>query len=104
MDNLSGMPEFMVDVNLHSPHSDEFLKLIPSQRTVVNDMMFEGKITSYCVSVDRSKLWITIVARDEEDVLEQLSKFPLIHFMDCEIAPLLFYNSTYQTFSQISLN
>ena len=98
------MPEFMLYVNLHSHHSDEFLKLIPSQRTVVNNMMFEGKITSYCVSVDRSKLWITIVAKNEEDVLEQLSKFPLIHFMDCEIAPLLFYNSTYQTFSQISLN
>lgn len=98
------MPEFMVDINLHSPHSDEFLKLIPSQRSVVNEMMFEGKITSYCVSVDRSKLWITIVAKDEEDVIEQLSKFPLINFMDCEIAPLLFYNSTYQTFSQISLN
>lgn len=98
------MPEFMVDVNLHDVHSDGFLKLIPSQRSIVNDMMFEGKITSYCVSVDRSKLWITMVAKNEEDVIEQLTKFPLISYMDCEIAPLLFYNSSYQTFSHISLN
>ncbi|HRF77368.1 MAG TPA: muconolactone Delta-isomerase family protein [Chitinophagales bacterium] len=99
-----GMPEFMVDVNLHDVNSDEFLKLIPSQRAIVNDLLFEGKITSYCVSVDRSKLWITMVANDEEDIIEQLAKFPLINFMDCEIAPLLFYNSSYQTFSHISLN
>ncbi|MFI5171436.1 MAG: muconolactone Delta-isomerase family protein [Chitinophagales bacterium] len=98
------MPEFMVDVNLHSAHSDEFLKLIPSQRSVVNDMMFEGKITSYCVSMDRSKLWLVIVAKNEEDVMDLLSKFPLIQFMDCEITPLLFYNSAQQTFSHISLN
>jgi len=98
------MPEFMIDVNLHDVNADEFLQLIPSQRTIVNDMMFEGKISSYCVSVDRSKLWITMIAKDEEEVIDQLAKFPLIGFMDCEIAPLLFYNSAYQTFSHISLN
>lgn len=104
MSNPYCMPEFMVDVNLHHPHSDEFLKLIPSQRAVVNDLMMEGKITSYCVSVDRAKLWITIVAKNADAVMDELAKFPLIEFMDCEIEQLLFYNSAYQTFSQISLN
>ena len=98
------MAEFMVDVNLHGAHSDEFLKLIPSQRSVVNDMMFEGKIISYGVSMDRSKLWITMVGKNEEEILDQLSKFPLIDFMDCEVSPLLFHNSAQQIFSHISLN
>ncbi len=98
------MPEFMVDVNLRHPHSEEFLRLIPSQRTIINDMMFEGRITSYCVSLNRSKLWATVIAKDEEEVIELLSKLPLIDFMDVKICELLFYNSTYQTFSHISLN
>ncbi len=98
------MPEFMVDVNLHHSNSDEFFKLIPSQRAVVNDLMMEGKVTSYCVSVDRAKIWITIVASNVNAVMEELAKFPLIEFMDYEIEQLLFYNSAYQTFSQISLN
>lgn len=94
----------MVDVNLRGAHSDDFLRLIPSQRTVVNDLMFEGKITSYCVSMDRSKLWITMVGRSEEEIMELLSTFPLIAYMDCEISPLLFYNSALRSFSHISLN
>lgn len=98
------MPEFMIDVNLHDVNTDEFLQLIPSQRTIVNDMMFEGKISSYCVSADRSKLWITMVAKNEEEIIDYLAKFPLIDFMDCEISALLFYNSAFQTFSHISLN
>jgi muconolactone delta-isomerase len=104
MDNLWQMAEFMVDIDLHDAHSDEFMRLIPSQRTVVNDLMFEGKITNYCVSMDRSKLWMVVVAKDEEEVMEFLAKFPLIKFMDCEIQPLLFSNSAQQTFSHISLN
>lgn len=98
------MAEFMIDINLRDFHSDEFMRLIPNQRSVVNDLMFEGKIVSYCLSMNRSKLWINMVAKDEEDVLDVLAKFPLIDFMDCEISELLFHNSSQQTFSHISLN
>lgn len=98
------MSEFMVDVNLRGVHSDDFLRLIPGQRNVVNELMLEGKITSYCVSMDRSKLWMTMVGKDEEEIMEVLSRFPLIKFMDCEISPLLFYNNAFRAFSHISLN
>ncbi|HMU70171.1 MAG TPA: muconolactone Delta-isomerase family protein [Chitinophagales bacterium] len=98
------MAEFMVDIDMHEAHSEAFMRLIPSQRAVVNDLMYEGKITSYCVSMDRKKLWMVAVARDEDEVMEFLAKFPLIKFMDCEIQPLLFSNSAQQTFSHISLN
>lgn len=104
MDNMADMAEFMVDIDLHDANSDAFMRLIPSQRAVVNELMYEGKITSYCVSLDRSKLWMVVIARDEDQVMEYLAKFPLIQFMDCEIAPLLFSNSAQQTFSHISLN
>ena len=98
------MNEFMDDVNLHGAHSDEFLKLIPSQRLIVNDLMFEGKITSYCVNMDRSKLWITMIGKNENEILDLLAKFPLINFMDCEVSALLFHNSAQQVYSHISLN
>lgn len=104
MANSPEMTEFMVDINLHDAHTDAFMQLIPRQRAVVNSLMYEGKIVQYAVSLDRSKLWMIVIARDEEQVLEYLSSFPLIHFMDCEIAPLLFTNSAQQTFSHISLN
>lgn len=98
------MPQYMVDIQLRDAHTEAFAQLIPEQRTIVNDLMFDGKITNYCVSLDRSKVWILMVADDEEVVLDILSKFPLIEFMDCEISELLFYNSAQQHFSHISLN
>ncbi|MEZ5013075.1 MAG: muconolactone Delta-isomerase family protein [Chitinophagales bacterium] len=98
------MAEFMIDVDLHNAHHEDFLRLIPSQRAIVNDLMFEGKITSYCVNMDRSKLWMTMVAKDEDEIMQMLARFPLIEFMDCTIEELLFYNSSYKSFSHISLN
>jgi len=98
------MTEFLIDINLRDAHSEEFMRLIPKQRTIVNDLMFEGKIVSYCVSLDRAKVWIMMIARNEDDVMDMLSRFPLIDYMDCEIHELLFHNTAQQTFSQISLN
>lgn len=104
MGNFNEMSEFMVDINLRDAQSYDFMRLVPGQRTLVNDLMFEGKITSYCLSVDRSKLWITMVGKDEEEIMEVLARFPLISYMDCEISPLMFYNSAFRSFSHISLN
>ena len=42
-----GMPEFMVDVNLHDVNSDEFLKLIPSQRAIVNDLFYNSSYQTF---------------------------------------------------------
>lgn len=98
------MPEFIIDCNLHNPHSEAFMQLIPSQRAVVNDLMFEGKILNYSVSIDRKKLWMVVNAESEEAVIDMLSKFPLIQFMDVEVHPLLFHNSPQRSFAQISLN
>ena len=94
----------MVDIDLRDAHTDEFMKLVPSQRSMVNNLMFDGKINSYCVSLDRSKVWIMMVATDEDAVIDILSKFPLIQFMDCEISELLFFNSAQHNFAHISLN
>jgi muconolactone delta-isomerase len=104
MADRSQLSEYMVDIDLHDADSADFIRLIPSQRAIVNALMYEGKIVSYCVSMDRSKLWMIVIAKDEDQVMEYLSRFPLIDYMDCEIAPLLFSNSAHQTFSHISLN
>ncbi|MFN0276672.1 MAG: muconolactone Delta-isomerase family protein [Chitinophagales bacterium] len=98
------MSEFLIDCNLHNAHSEAFMELIPSQRAIVNDLMFEGRILNYSVSMDRKKLWMVVTGENEEQVMELLSQFPLIDFMDVEIHPLLFHNSPQRSFAQISLN
>lgn len=98
------MAEFMIDCSLLDAHSEVFMRLIPAQREMVNELMFEGKITGYCVSLNRKKLWMTCVGESEEDIIKMIAKFPLIEFMELEIHALLFINTPQRTFAQISLN
>jgi len=76
------MHQFMVDITLPAELTEEFLELIPKQRTLVNQLFNQGKLTSYSLAIDRSKLWATIVAESEEDVVHILSLLPLRRFME----------------------
>lgn len=98
------MPEFMADIQLRNPHSEAFMRLIPEQREMVNTLMLEGKVSSYCLSSDRTHLWITVIAEDSEEAELLIQRFPLFRFMDVRLHALLFHNSNSQMLSHISLN
>jgi len=46
------MYEFMIDIDLPVPFTDEFLALVPRQRAIVNKLMNEGSITGYALSIE----------------------------------------------------
>ena len=79
--------------------------MIPSHRLKVNELLEEGKIKSYSLSADRSKLWVVVKAESEMEVDELLSTLPLQHrMMDYDIVPLMFSQVTYQFLPALSLN
>lgn len=82
----------MIDIRLPEKLSQEFLSLIPSQQKVVDELFKTGKLTNYALSADQSKLWVSVLAEDEEDVWRILGEFPLISFMDVEIHELAFHH------------
>jgi len=84
----------MIEFTLPRALTQEFLTLIPKQRQVVNQMLVEGKIRSYSLALDRSKLWAVVTANSEFDALELISGMPLSDFMVPEISELMFHNST----------
>lgn len=98
------MKQYMVDVELPGVLSEEFVSLIPTQRDQVNKLMAEGKINSYTLSMDRSRLWIILSAKSDTEVFRILSTFPLRRYMDAKIFELAFHNTTTAQFPQISLN
>jgi muconolactone delta-isomerase len=98
------MQQFMVDISLPSELTEEFFSLIPKQRALVNQLFNQGKLTSYSLAIDRSKLWATIVAESEEDVVYILSLLPLRKFMDVEIHQLAFHQNTTHNLARISMN
>ncbi len=98
------MHHFMIDVSLPEMLTEEFLGLIPQQRKQVNRMFREGRLSSYGLALDRSKIWATMLAESEEEVIYILSTFPLRKFMEVKIHRLAFYENAGANVAHISMN
>lgn len=85
--------------------SDEIAARIPEHRDHINRLFIDGRLISYSVSMARTLIWCIIKAKDEQEALEIVSKFPLHpYFTDIMCHPLLFHNTQPAALPDISLN
>ena len=98
------MNHYMIELKLPNGLTEEFVSLIPEQRTIADKMMARGAILSYSLAVDRSKLWIIMSGPSEEEVLDDLYRLPLTRFMDVHIQELSFHNAGSVLLSSVSMN
>lgn len=98
------MQAFMADINLPQVQGEDFMNKIPEQRLVVDQLMDDGKISNYAVSMDRSKLWILIEANDVNEVESIIQTFPIIDDIDYSINELLFNQRAILEIPKFSLN
>ncbi len=96
--------EYMVDIDLPIPFSQEFISLVPKQRALINNLMTEKIITSYAVSIEDGKLWTTMLAESEDEVIDTLITFPIIDLVEYKISKLAFHNIVSTIAPQFSLN
>lgn len=97
------MNVYMVEFELPEDMPEDFIRRIPEQRDRINYLLAEGKIKSYSLALDRSLLWVVMVADDERDVYQNIETFPLIEYLQPIISPLAFHNSREQVL-QFSMN
>lgn len=96
--------QYMVDFTMPNILSDRFTNRIPEQRLVVNQYFSEGKLVSYCVSLEKSKVWAVFNAETEEEVEGLITALPLTRFMTYEICTLTFYNVVTSKVPHFSVN
>ena len=96
--------QFMVDFSLPKVLPEEFLRQIPHQRAKVNKLFRDGKLVNYALSLDNSKIWATINANSELDVLQLISQLPLTRFMKYQINLLTFYSAVNADAPVFSMN
>ncbi len=94
---------YMVEFELPAEYDENFIALIPAQRRTVNEMMSAGKLQSYALSLDRTKLWAVMLADSELEVLEMIASMPLCEYMKPYISELFFYNAA-EMVMQFSVN
>lgn len=98
------MNTYMINIELPDELTNEFIMLIPKQRTHINELMDKGTILQYSLSNDRSHLWVIILAKSERKAMDILSTFPLINFMLPEIHELAFHNSISNELPKLIMN
>lgn len=98
------MPQFMVVFELPEPFPEEFIALIPEQRVHIDELVQNGIIQSYSLSLDRTSLWCVVNSETELHVVETIHEFPLIDYMDYEICELMFTTTTIAKIPAFSLN
>lgn len=96
--------QYMVDFTLPETLSEEFLLLIPRQRTKINKLFREGKLVNYALSLDHSKMWAIFQANSESEVRGLLSELPLTKFMNVKVNMLTLYNTTSAEAPVFSMN
>ena len=98
------MYQYMVDFTMPSVLNDRFTSRIPEQRAVVNQYFVDGKLVSYCVSLEKSKVWAVFNAETEDDVLSLVRGLPLSRYMQYQISSLTFYNVLTTKIPNFSVN
>ena len=97
------MSQFMIEFDI-AEMDDYFMRRIPEQRLKINELMEQGRILSYSLSIDRSKLWCIMKAESELEIYEAIADFPLIKYMTPDITELMFHNMVAARIPLFSLN
>ena len=99
------MNQYMIVIALPIEKSEDYISLIPEQRTIVEVMIKKGIVAAYSLAADRTTLWTVINAETEQEAIDLLSKFPLAkHMKNFNIHELAFHLSANLTLPVLSLN
>jgi muconolactone delta-isomerase len=104
MAQLRIMKHYMVEVYLPEMIDNNFINKIPMQRDKINELMQMGVILAYSLSMDRARLWITMLGENENTVEDTLQTFPLFEYFQYDIFELAFHNTIVHRLPELSLN
>ena len=104
MSPLLTLDTFQVHIKLPDIFTRRFAALIPQQRERVNQLMEERIILNYALDMERSHLWVTMQAKDQETVMDILATFPIIKDVKVEIFELAFFDSAPMGLPELNMN
>jgi len=92
---------FLAEIEL----GDRFSENHESSAYQMNQLLAEGKIQTYGIANDHSRMWVTLLAESDFEAWEIVSKLPVESVMEPIITALSTYNQSLDLqFPAISLN
>lgn len=104
MNPLPSLNSFQIHITLPDIFSRRFAALIPQQRERVNQLLEERVILNYALDMERSHLWVTMQAKDQEAIMDILATFPIIKDVKVEIFELAFFDTAPMGLPELNMN
>ena len=87
--------QYMVEFDIPQPLAEELLDMVPDQRDSLDQLFSSGKLLSYTVAADKSKVWAVMMAESESELLSYIDELPMTPYMDYDYHELMFYNTVH---------
>jgi len=95
---------YLVHIILPEVFNSGFYNLISMQRNVINELLMKRVILSYSLDMERKNVWVFIEAKNEREVMDILSTFPIIKHVKISIHELAFYDSANLVIPDLIMN
>jgi muconolactone delta-isomerase len=82
----------------------DFMGNVPQHRMYIKDLIDEGVIDYYAVSMETHRTWMIVNATDKKAVERYLQKSPLFHYWTFEIDELFVYDGQTYRLPAVQLN
>jgi hypothetical protein len=85
--------------------SDALMRLVIKHRTIITELIDQGVIESYTLSLETNTAWIVFNAESKRDVLRYLQLSPMYHLWeDVDVQEIFAYDSMMLRWPEPCLN
>lgn len=98
------MMQYMIEAEMPEVFTDDILDIIPDEINRLNHLLSESVVSSYVLSSDRKKFWMTVNAENEDEVYDILESFAMTSYVSYHIHALAFLEVAPMSMPAFSLN
>ena len=93
--NEEALKQYMVEFHISELILDDLLQMIPEQTEAIDELFSSGKLLSYSLSHDQSKLWAVFMCDTESELISYIDSLPMSAYLDYDYGELMFHNTVY---------
>jgi hypothetical protein len=95
---------FLVHIELPEMFSTRFMSLIPKQRAIINKLLDNKTLLSYSLDMERQNVWAFMNGKNEREIMDIISTFPIINDVKVNITELAFYDTAPIGLPELNMN
>ena len=84
--------------------NEKIADLIPDHRAYINELIEQGRLEHYAVSMEQQTLWVTLNAENKRAAKKLISGSPLYKYWEVEVTELIVWDGQNYRLPVVQLN